>query len=93
VVKNKVAPPFREAEFDITYGVGIARNAELLDLAVTAGLVEKSGSHFALGDERIGQGREKVIAYLDEHPEVCTRLLEGLMNRPVVQAAPIEATG
>jgi recombination protein RecA len=92
VVKNKVAPPFREAEFDITYGVGIARNAELLDLAVQAGLLEKSGAHFALGDERLGQGRDKAIAYLDEHPEVCSRLLEGLTNRPPARAVALEAT-
>jgi recombination protein RecA len=93
VVKNKVAPPFREAEFDITYGVGIARNAELLDLAVAASLLEKSGSHFAFGTERIGQGRDKAILYLDEHPEVCARLLEGLTSRPTARAAPVEAAG
>jgi recombination protein RecA len=89
VVKNKVAPPFRETEFDITYGTGIARNAELLDLAVQAGLVEKSGAHFALGDERIGQGRDKAIAYLDEHPEVRSRLYERLcapVNAPTAEA-------
>jgi recombination protein RecA len=81
VVKNKVAPPFQEAEFDITYGVGIAHHAELLELAVQGGLVEKSGAHFALGTERIGQGRDKAIEYLREHPDVCERLLDGLKNR------------
>jgi recombination protein RecA len=91
VVKNKVAPPFREAEFDITYGTGIARNAELLELAVQAGLVEKAGSHFAIGTERIGQGRDKAVAYLDEHPDVCARLLEGLTHRPAAVAVAAEA--
>jgi len=93
VVKNKVAPPFREAEFDITYGIGIARHAELLELAVQAGLVEKSGSHFALGTERIGQGREKAVEYLKEHPEVCDRLLEGLKSGGGTKVVAAEATG
>jgi recombination protein RecA len=91
VVKNKVAPPFREAEFDITYGTGIARNAELLDLAVQAGLVEKSGAHFAMGDERIGQGRDKAAAYLEEHPEIRSRLVERLIG-PSGALPPVEAT-
>jgi recombination protein RecA len=91
VVKNKVAPPFRETEFDITYGTGIARNAELLDLAVQAGLVEKSGAHFAVGDERIGQGRDKAVAYLEEHPEVRSRLYERLCA-PAGAAPAAEAT-
>src|SRR5512136_669697 len=68
VVKNKVAPPFREAEFDVRYGVGVDRYAEALDLAVERGLVEKSGSHFALDGERIGQGRERALEWLKEHP-------------------------
>ncbi len=92
VVKNKVAPPFREAEFDITYGVGIARHAELLELSVQAGLVEKSGAHFSIGNERIGQGREKAIEYLREHPEVSDRLLEGLRTGgPKIAAVEISA--
>ncbi len=69
VVKNKVAPPFREATFDILYGQGISREGELLDLAVDHGIVDKSGSWYAFGSERLGQGKENVRAYLQENPE------------------------
>src|SRR5215212_9160130 len=68
VVKNKVAPPFREAEFDIRYGVGVDRLAETVDLAVERGVMEKSGTHFALDGERIGHGREKAIEWLRGNP-------------------------
>jgi len=67
VVKNKVAPPFREAVFDILYGQGISRSGELLDLAVEAKIVDQSGSWFAFGSEKLGQGKEKVRALLDEN--------------------------
>jgi recombination protein RecA len=67
VVKNKVAPPFREAVFDILYGQGISRSGELLDLAVDAKIVDQSGSWFAFGSEKLGQGKEKVRALLDEN--------------------------
>ena len=70
VVKNKVAPPFREALFDIIYGLGISRSGELLDLAVEAKIVEQSGSWFAFGAEKLGQGKEKVRALLDENLEL-----------------------
>ncbi|MDR2695434.1 MAG: DNA recombination/repair protein RecA, partial [Deltaproteobacteria bacterium] len=70
VVKNKVAPPFREAVFDILYGQGISRSGEVLDLAVEAKIVEQSGSWFAFGPEKLGQGKEKVRALLDENPEL-----------------------
>jgi recombination protein RecA len=85
VVKNKVAPPFREAEFDIRYGVGIDRWAEALDLAAERGAVEKSGAWYALDGERIGQGREKAAEWLRAHPDAFGRLAEGL------RAAPPEA--
>ena len=65
VVKNKVAPPFREVEFDIMYGEGISKTGELLDLGVKAGIVEKAGSWFSFDGERIGQGRENAKAYLE----------------------------
>jgi recombination protein RecA len=68
VVKNKVAPPFKEVEFDIMYGEGISKTGELLDLGVKAGVVEKSGSWFSYGDERIGQGRENAKQFLKDHP-------------------------
>uniref|UniRef100_UPI00405734B3 recombinase RecA n=1 Tax=Candidatus Electronema sp. TaxID=2698783 RepID=UPI00405734B3 len=70
VVKNKVAPPFREAEFDIIYGEGISRAGDLLDLAVDRKIVDKSGSWYAYNDERIGQGRENAKTFLKEHPEM-----------------------
>ena len=70
VVKNKVAPPFKQVEFDIMYGEGISKTGELLDLGVKAGVVEKSGAWFSYGDERIGQGRENAKTFLKEHPEM-----------------------
>ena len=70
VVKNKVAPPFRQVEFDIMYGEGISKMGELVDLGVKAGVVEKSGAWYSYGDERIGQGRENAKQYLRDHPDV-----------------------
>jgi recombination protein RecA len=70
VVKNKVAPPFREAEFDIMYGVGISREGDLLDLAVEKRMVEKSGAWFAYGGDRLGQGRENAKQFLKDNPDV-----------------------
>ena len=74
VVKNKVAPPFREAEFDIMYGEGISRTGELVDLGVKLDLVQKSGSWFSMGETRIGQGRDAAKRYLQENPEVAEKL-------------------
>jgi recombination protein RecA len=70
VVKNKLAPPFREVEFDILYGEGISRDGDLLDLASEQNIVEKSGAWFAFGGERIGQGRENAKEFLKEHAAV-----------------------
>jgi recombination protein RecA len=70
VVKNKVAPPFREAEFDVMYGEGISREGDLLDLAVDRKIVEKSGTWFAFGGDRLGQGRENVKAFLRDNPAI-----------------------
>ena len=70
VVKNKVSPPFKEVEFDIMYGEGISKVGELVDIGVKAGVVEKSGSWYSYGDERIGQGRENAKAYLKQNPGV-----------------------
>ncbi len=82
VVKNKVAPPFREAEFDILYGAGINKAGELIDLGVEMGIVDKSGSWYSYGEERLGQGRENSCDFLREHPkmanEIETRLRQGL---------------
>jgi recombination protein RecA len=82
VVKNKMAPPFRQVEFDIIYGKGISQDAELIDLGVDLGVVRKSGSWFAYGEERIGQGRDKAVAYLHDHPDVRERLRQEVLNRP-----------
>ena len=70
VVKNKVAPPFKQVEFDIMYGEGISKNGELLDLGVKAGVVEKSGAWYSYLDERIGQGRENAKIFLKENPNI-----------------------
>jgi recombination protein RecA len=83
VVKNKVAPPFREAEFDVRYGVGVDRCAEAVDLAAERGLVEKSGAWFSLDGERIGQGRDRAAEWLREHPAA----MESLVAR-IAGAAP-----
>ncbi len=74
VVKNKVAPPFRQAEFEILYDRGISREGEILDLAAAAGLIEKSGSWYSLKGDRIGQGRDNARQYLFEHPEATAAL-------------------
>src|SRR5213078_4492092 len=76
VVKNKVAPPFREAEFDVMYGEGISREGDLLDLAVDRRIVEKSGTWFAFGGERLGQGRENAKAFLRENPDTFQKIDE-----------------
>jgi recombination protein RecA len=70
VVKNKVAPPFREAEFDIMYGFGISREGDILDLGATLNIIEKAGSWYSYSEERLGQGRENAKQYLADHPEV-----------------------
>jgi recombination protein RecA len=76
IVKNKVAPPFREAEFDVMYGEGISREGDLLDLAVDRKIVEKSGTWFAFGGERLGQGRENVKQFLKDNPAVSKSIEE-----------------
>jgi recombination protein RecA len=95
IVKNKVAPPFKEVEFDIMYGHGISHEGDLLDLAATDNIIEKSGTWFSFGGERIGQGREQAKAFLREHPEVLQqiegRLLEkyGIRRGPVAVPTPV----
>src|SRR5277367_1304623 len=74
VVKNKLAPPFREVEFDILYGQGISRSGDLIDLASELGIVEKSGAWFSFGGERIGQGRENAKSYLEQHPDAMDKI-------------------
>jgi recombination protein RecA len=74
VVKNKLAPPFRQVEFDIMYGEGISKVGELIDLGVKAGVVEKSGAWFSHDSQRIGQGRENAKQFLRDHPEVAAAI-------------------
>ncbi len=96
IVKNKVAPPFREAEFEIMYGAGISRTGEIIDMGVANGLVEKSGSWYAYSGERIGQGKENAKVFLDTHPEIAksieTKLREKLLPSKRADAAKAETT-
>ena len=90
VVKNKVAPPFRTVEFDIMYGEGISKTGELLDLGVSAGVVDKSGSWFSYSDQRIGQGRENAKNFLKEHTEIADEIEQHIRaNAGLIQDALI----
>jgi recombination protein RecA len=89
VVKNKVAPPFRQVEFDIMYGEGISKNGELLDLGVTAGVIEKSGAWFSYSGERIGQGRENAKTFLKQHPEMAQEIERKIRENAGLIAAKI----
>jgi recombination protein RecA len=80
IVKNKVAPPFKEVEFDILYGEGISKEGDVLDLAVERNVVEKSGAWFSYGKERIGQGRENSRIFLKEHPEMTAEIRAKLIS-------------
>src|SRR5438046_3138915 len=87
VVKNKVAPPFKEAEFDILYGSGISREGELVDIGSELNIVEKSGAWYAVGGERIGQGRENAKEFLRDHPEVAQQIETALRARAGIALA------
>ena len=95
VVKNKVAPPFRQAEFDIMFGTGISRSGGILDMAIELGIANKSGSWFTYGDTRIGQGRENAKQFLDEHPDIALELEEKVrslaLGSPEALPASLEA--
>jgi recombination protein RecA len=94
VVKNKVAPPFKQVEFDIMYGEGISKTGELVDLGVKAGIIEKSGAWFSFNGERIGQGRENTKAFLKQHPKIggeiekAVRQNAGLIVDKMLEASP-----
>jgi recombination protein RecA len=93
VVKNKVAPPFREAEFEIMYGVGISREGEIIELGVLHSLIEKSGSWYSYKGERIGQGKENVRTYLQQHPETAREIETALRAKLLVPKKGEAATG
>jgi recombination protein RecA len=88
VVKNKVAAPFRQAEFDIEYGIGISREGGLLDLAIEHDLVQKSGSFFSYGELRLGQGRNNTKQYLAENPDLATEIEHKLLAELGVEREP-----
>ncbi len=90
VVKNKVAPPFKQAEFDIIYGEGISWEGSLIDVGLEQKIVQKSGSYFSLGDERLGQGRQNAIAFLREHPDVAAEIVRRVEG-DAAEAAAAEA--
>src|SRR6059036_323418 len=81
VAKNKVAPPFKQAEFDVIYGEGIPWESTVLDAALERKIVAKSGSYFSFGDERLGQGRQNATAFLKEHPDVVQQILQGIQGQ------------
>jgi recombination protein RecA len=93
VVKNKMAPPFKEAEFDVLYGTGISRDGEIVDLGSEMGIVEKSGAWYSFGGDRIGQGREAAKNFLKEHPEIAQQIMSNVMERVGLkrEEAPVTA--
>jgi recombination protein RecA len=96
VVKNKVAPPFKEAEFDILYGVGVSREGELIDLGAEHRIIEKSGAWYSYEGERLGQGRENARVYLKEHPDIALKIdnqLRTAMGLPLRPSGPANGNG
>ena len=96
VVKNKVAPPFKQAEFDIIYGDGISWEGTVLDVGIERKVVQKAGSYFSFGDERLGQGRQNATAFLGEHPDLVQQILARIQAEAPGRAdrlGPAAATG
>ncbi|MCK5669312.1 MAG: DNA recombination/repair protein RecA, partial [Gammaproteobacteria bacterium] len=97
VVKNKVAPPFKQAEFDILYGEGISRHGEIVDLGVKQGLIDKAGAWYSYKETRIGQGKDNVRNFLKENPEISdeieAQIREALMPTVVDESSPEEVQG
>lgn len=94
VVKNKVAPPFKEAQFDILYSIGISREGELIDIGVEEGIVEKSGAWYSYGSDRIGQGRDNVREFLRENPETASEIEEAIRKaRGIEQSSATDPEG
>jgi recombination protein RecA len=92
IVKNKLAPPFREVEFDILYGQGISRSGDLVDLGADMNIVEKSGAWFSFGGERIGQGRENAKLYLEQHPEAMDKIEALILAKHGIKRSGAPAT-
>ncbi len=92
VVKNKVAPPFRQVEFDIMYGEGISKTGEIIDLGVKAGIVEKSGSWYSYDSQRVGQGRENAKAFLRQNPEICHEIEQAIRKNAGLVVEMMSAT-
>ena len=95
MVKNKVAPPFRRAEFDIMYGAGVSKTGEVIDLGVDQGIIKKSGSWFSYGDTKLGQGRDAVKNLLADNPELMeeleNKIKEAIRPTQVEEVMPEEA--
>jgi len=90
VVKNKLAPPFKEAEFDLLYGTGISREGEIVDLGSAMGIVEKSGAWYSFNNERIGQGRESAKEFLRQHPETARELVARISEKAGIKRPPAD---
>ena len=93
VVKNKVAPPFKEAEFDIMYGTGISHEGELLDMAIDMDIIQKSGSWFSYKGERLGQGRDNVKIYLEQHPDFSAEIEKLVMDSAMASIRAAKEAG
>jgi recombination protein RecA len=92
VVKNKLAPPFREAEFEILYGIGVNKSGELVDTAEKLGIVEKAGTWYSYGGQKLGQGKDKVAAHLDEHPALADAMRAQLIKQAKLAVANVVAS-
>ena len=92
VVKNKIAPPFKEAEFDIIYGHGISEEGDILDMGVSMGIIEKSGAWYSFGDERIGQGRENVKNFLAENKDIFEKIKESVLEKTGLNQRRVKAS-
>jgi len=93
VVKNKLAPPFRTAEFDIYYGEGISRESDLLDLGIAHRIIEKSGAWFSYGETRLGQGRENARLFLKENPDIASEIERKLRVALALVRGPVPVEG
>jgi recombination protein RecA len=91
VVKNKVAPPFKQATFDILYDLGISRESEIIELGVAQGFMEKTGAWYSYRGERLGQGKDNVRTYLKDHPEICKDLEAKIRESALPQTVSVEA--